>query len=241
MKDTSVERDKQPASVARAHEVSDAKLAAYLWQTYDLLDGYFGNLHWWPADSAFEMAVGSILTQNTAWRNVCLAITKLKEAGIVAPSDLEEVETERLEILIRSSGYYHVKARRLKAFSAFLQAEYDGSMTSFAAGTVNILRKKLLHVDGIGAETADSILLYACQKPIFVVDTYTKRILSRHAVVAETANYDTVQDKFMSNLPVSVPLYNQYHALLVHTGKQFCSTTKRCEGCPLGTLPTYTD
>jgi len=204
-----------------------------------LLDGYFGNLHWWPGDSVFEVIIGAILTQNTAWRNVTLAMTKLKEAGIVSPAELEQVETHDLERLIKSSGFYRVKTRRLKAFSYFLQVEFESSLELLTSEEVGKLRKKLLQVYGIGEETADSILLYACQKPIFVVDAYTRRILSRHAVVSEAAEYSSIQNVFMSNLPLAAPLYNQYHALLVSTGKQFCKTMKHCKDCPLGTLPPY--
>lgn len=206
---------------------------------YDLLDGHFGNLHWWPGDSVFEVIVGAILTQNTAWRNVALALTKLKDAGILTPLDLKEVEPENLENLIRSSGYYHVKARRLKAFSEFLQREYGSSLEGLAAEESDNLRIKLLQVHGIGEETADSILLYACQKPVFVVDAYTRRILSRHAIIQETAYYSAIQDLFMRNLPRSVSLYNQYHALLVNTGKLFCTPKRRCRECPLIELAPY--
>lgn len=211
----------------------------YLRRMYDLLNAYFGDLHWWPADSAFEVVVGAILTQNTAWHNVTLAISKLKDADLLTPEGLDRVEPERLAGLIRSAGYYRIKTERLKAFVCFLKAEYGGSLCRLAAEGTDALRIRMLQVRGIGEETADSILLYACQKPVFVVDAYTKRILSRHAVVNEQARYLDVQSLFMSSLPLDVPLYNQFHALFVQTGKEFCRKEKRCQACPLKELALY--
>lgn len=208
-------------------------IASDIRQIYQLLDGYFGNLCWWPADTPFEVVVGAILTQNTAWRNVVTAISKLKDANILAPEGLYRVELNTLETLIRSSGYYRVKAVRLKAFVDFLHKEHGGSLDALFAGEVWQIREKLLQINGIGEETADSILLYAGRKPVFVVDAYTKRILMRHGIVNASSGYRYIQSLFMTSLPQSVPLYNQYHALLVNTAKHFCTKKSLCGKCPL--------
>jgi len=197
-------------------------------------------LHWWPADTAFEVIIGAILTQNTAWRNVALAITNLKAAGVITPAGVNALAPDKLAQLIKPSGYYNIKAQRLQAFTRFLQDEFSGSMDALAAGDLEELRGKLLRVRGIGPETADSILLYACEKPIFVVDAYTKRILSRHGIVPTTADYAALQNLFMKNLPPRVGLYNQYHALLVNTGKIFCTPKQEhCGDCPLHNMPDH--
>ena len=211
-------------------------IASDIRQIYELLDGYFGNLNWWPADTPFEVVVGAILTQNTAWRNVVTAISKLKDANILVPEGLYRVELSTLATLIRSSGYYRVKAVRLKAFVDFLHKEHGGSLEALFAGGVWQIREKLLQINGIGEETADSILLYAGRKPVFVVDAYTKRILMRHGIVNERAAYRDIQSLFRASLPQSVPLYNQYHALLVNTAKHFCTKKSRCGECPLRDL-----
>ena len=214
----------------------DTDIASDIRQIYKLLDGYFGNLNWWPADTPFEVVVGAILTQNTAWSNVVTAISKLKDANILTPEGLYRVELSTLATLIRSSGYYRVKAVRLKAFVDFLHKEHGGSLDALFAGGVWQIREKLLQINGIGEETADSILLYAGRKPVFVVDAYTKRILMRHGIVNERAGYRDIQSLFMASLPQSVPLYNQYHALLVNTAKHFCTKKSRCGECPLRDL-----
>lgn len=207
-----------------------------LQQMYEKLDAYFGDLCWWPADSPFEIIIGAILTQNTAWRNVTYAIDKLKAAGILDQKRLYHVPINTLETLIRSSGFYRVKARRVMAFLKFFQEEYDGCLDRLFAGNHWGLRKKLLRIHGIGEETADSILLYAGGKPVFVVDAYTRRILIRHSLINGKATYSDVQKLFMDSLPESAPLYNQYHALLVNVGKIFCLKIQHCDGCPLSSL-----
>ena len=211
----------------------------YLRQIYDVLNGYFGELHWWPADTPFEVIVGAILTQNTAWQNAAKAIEKLKEAGILTPEGLHSVGIDTLAALIRSSGYYHVKARRLKAFIHYLHTEHNDTVENLFHGDIRQTREKLLQINGIGEETADSILLYAGGKPVFVVDSYTRRILERHDLVKEKAGYGEIQSLFMTNLPRNVALYNQYHALLVSTGKMFCTKKKLCGGCPLRELTVH--
>ncbi|RLB07779.1 MAG: endonuclease III domain-containing protein [Deltaproteobacteria bacterium] len=200
---------------------------------YQKLLNFFGEQGWWPADTPFEVVVGAILTQNTAWRNVERAIENLKREGILSPEGLKDVETSRLAELLRPAGYYNVKARRLKNFMDFLHREYGGDLNRMFSEPLHTLRQKILKVKGVGFETADSILLYAGGKPIFVVDAYTKRILARHGVITDGASYQDIQDLFMRNLPRSVPLYKEYHALLVKLAKTFCKTKFVCTGCPL--------
>jgi len=202
---------------------------------YETLNAHFGDLRWWPGDSPFEIIIGAILTQNTAWRNVEAAISKLKSNGYLYPEGIFSINEEILADLIRPAGYYNVKTRRLKSFIRFLYENYNGSLSEMLAEDLWCLREKLLTVKGIGEETADSILLYAGNKPIFVIDAYTRRILRRHDIIREDATYAEIQKMFMTNLPQSVPLYNQYHALLVNTGKYFCTKNPRCDKCPLHT------
>lgn len=209
------------------------KTDKYLLTIYNALDGYFGDLHWWPGETPFEVVVGAILTQNTSWNNVKVAVENLKSREFLDPEKLFEIEDNILAELIRPSGYYNVKTRRLKAFLRFLHREYGGNLEEMFEEDLWILREKLLDVNGIGEETADSILLYAGNKPIFVVDLYTRRILQRHNIIDGSPDYGEIQELFMTNLPASARLFNQYHALLVNTGKHFCRKTPRCEGCPL--------
>jgi endonuclease-3 related protein len=204
-----------------------------LCKIYKTLDKYFGELYWWPGETPFEIAVGAILTQNTNWKNVEIAIAKLKEADLLNPLRLYTEEDSVVADLIRSSGYYNIKTKRLKAFLRFLQEEYVGKMGEMFNEELWTLRGKLLGVNGIGEETADSILLYGGGKPIFVVDAYTRRILERHDIIPRDRSYKEIQTLFMENLPQDTPLYNQYHALLVNTGKHFCRKKPLCSGCPL--------
>ncbi len=205
----------------------------YLLAIYEKLDAHFGDLKWWPGNSPFEVIVGAVLTQNTAWRNVEKAIARLKTEGLLHPAGILEIDNSRLANLIRPAGYYNIKTQRLKSFLQFLYDKYGGKLDAMFSEDLWSLRARLLEVKGIGEETADSILLYAGRKPIFVVDTYTRRILQRHDLIRSDATYKQIQDLFMTHLPHSVPLYNQYHALLVNTGKIFCTRNPRCEGCPL--------
>jgi len=177
--------------------------------------------------------VGAILTQNTSWRNVEKAIQKLKRKGVLNPRGIHHLKKSRLASLIKSSGYYRIKTDRLKRFIDFLFEEYDGNIEEMGRERLGALREKLLKVKGVGPETADSILLYGLKKPIFVVDAYTKRILSRHGLISERASYEEVQALFMDHLPMDEKLFNEYHALLVHLGKTVCKKMPRCELCPL--------
>jgi len=200
---------------------------------YQKLYDFFGPRGWWPADSPFEIIVGAILTQNTSWRNVEKAIIRLKRKKLLTPEKLYYVEESVLAEAIRPAGYYNVKAKRLKEFINFLFEEYKGDLSLMFSENMDVLRVKLIAVNGIGPETADSILLYAGGKQIFVVDAYTKRVLLRHKFILNNTSYDEVQDLFMNNLPGDVELYNEYHALLVHLGKIFCKRKPDCTDCPL--------
>ena len=192
-----------------------------------------GPQGWWPGRTRFEVIVGAILTQNTAWTNVARAITNLRQARVLTPQALATLPTPRLARLIKSSGYYRTKAVRVKQFVRFLRAGYRLDLSRMFAERPSDLRKELLLVPGIGPETADSILLYAGAVPSFVVDAYTRRILERHSLIRSNATYDAVHALFMSNLPPVASLYNEYHALLVAIGKDFCRPVPRCEDCPL--------
>jgi len=203
---------------------------------YDKLNRHFGDLHWWPARTAFEVIIGAILTQNTAWRNVERALENLRDLSLLDPRSMDELDSHLLEALIRPSGTYRVKTARIKNFMRFLRNSYDGNLEEMFREELWPLREKMLGIKGIGKETADSILLYAGQKPVFVIDAYTRRILSRHGVTAAGASYDDLQNYFMNNLPAEVPLYNQFHALLVNVGKVYCRTLPRCGECPLQSI-----
>ncbi|MFC1594013.1 endonuclease III domain-containing protein [Candidatus Omnitrophota bacterium] len=193
----------------------------------------FGPQQWWPADSALEVIVGAILTQNTAWTNVEKAIQNLKEHKILSVRAMRDVPIKKLATLIRPAGYYNVKAQRLKDFVDFLFSRYQGSLARMFRTDFLQLRSQLLQVNGIGMETADSILLYAGNKPIFVVDAYTRRILSRHHLAEEAAAYSEVQSLFMDNLKNDARLFNEYHALIVRAAKEICKKIPRCDICPL--------
>jgi len=206
-------------------------------EIYRRLDEAYGDQRWWPGETPFEVAVGAILTQNTNWTNVARAIANLKREGVLSPGALRALPADELAWLIRPAGYYNVKARRLRAFLDFLGDDFAGDMAAMAACGLGKLRPRLLAVKGIGRETADSILLYACGLATFVVDAYTYRVLARHGLAAEDADYDEFKELFETNLPADVRLYNQYHALLVKVGKERCrKRAPACEGCPLEPL-----
>jgi len=205
-----------------------------LYLIYQKLYAHFGAQHWWPADTPFEVMIGAILTQNTSWQNVEKAINNLKKHKLLEPNKLFRLSHRKLSSLIRPAGYYNVKAKRLKEFLKFLSKICQGDLKKIYALKTQAMRKYLLSVKGIGPETADSILLYAMKKPVFVIDAYTKRILSRHKFIPQDSSYDEVQDLFMQNLKKDVKLFNEYHALLVRLGKEFCLKNKpRCNICPL--------
>jgi endonuclease-3 related protein len=206
------------------------------------LDEYYNSLftalgpqHWWPGNSPFEIIVGAFLVQNTSWKNVEIAISRLRESRLLSPSAIRRVNLRRLQNLIRSSGYFRQKARKLKAFCVFLQTEYSGSLRKmFATPTIG-LREKLLGIWGIGPETADSILLYAGKHEVFVVDAYAKRLLARHGWIGDKAEYDDVRWIFERRFPGNVERFNEFHALVVSVGKTWCRPQRpKCDECPLG-------
>jgi len=201
---------------------------------YQLLLDTYGKQHWWPGVNPFEVIVGAILTQRVAWANVEKALFSLKEAGLMEPQRLSEAPLKKIASLIRPCIYYNEKAKKLKAFLAFLEERYHGDLSSLLCLPVSSLRQELLFVRGIGQETADSIILYAAGKPSFVVDAYTRRILNRLGLIEERTKYAEVRVLFMENLPRDAALYNEYHALLVCHGKKRCHNTRPlCDGCSL--------
>jgi len=191
---------------------------------------------WWPGETPFEVAVGAILTQNTNWRNVEKAINNLRRAQVLTAQKLYGLPEENLAELIRPAGFFRLKAARLKHFLEFLKDECDLELSALASQDLETLRPKLLNVKGIGPETADSILLYALNMPSFVVDAYTGRVLNRHCLIPEDAPYEEIRSFFMDVLDPDTELYNEYHALLVRVGKNWCKTKKPlCGQCPLNT------
>ena len=210
-------------------------------EIYQLLYDAFGPQHWWPGETPFEIMTGAILTQNTNWTNVEKAIANLNRAGCLTPDALRRIEIKHLAELIRPAGYYNIKAKRLKNFVDWLFERYSGELTNLQTISTNQLREELLAITGIGHETADSILLYALGRPVFVVDAYTARITVRHELIEPGADYEQLRELFESNLPQDVRLFNEYHALLVKAGKEFCKTKAKCSGCPLEKLPHTLD
>lgn len=201
---------------------------------YDCMFTAFGPQGWWPGRTRFEVIVGAILTQNTAWTNVERAIAELKAAKLLRPDAMHKADIEQIALRIRSAGYFNVKARRLKNFTDHLFENHSGSLDRLFNTDSATLRAALLELNGIGPETADSISLYAANKPEFVIDAYTRRIFSRHGLVKEDACYDEVKTFFMDGLPKDTALFNEYHALIVKTAKEFCkSRNPDCDGCPL--------
>ena len=207
-----------------------------LLQIYQKMFDALGPRHWWPGETPFEVIIGAILTQNTNWSNVEKAIKNLKTAGKLSPEGMYELSVTELAELIRPSGFFNVKAKRVKAFINWLFSRYEGNLSKMFAQDLQSLRSELLSVKGIGSETADSILLYAGNMPTFVVDAYTHRIFSRHELIPEESTYDEMKSFFEENLPEDVQLFNEYHALIVNIGKTFCKTKKVCEPCPLKDL-----
>lgn len=200
---------------------------------YERLLNAFGPQKWWPARTRFEVIVGAVLTQNTNWGNVEKALNNLKAEKLLSPDALRDIPARKLASLIKPAGYFNVKTRRLKNFLSFFFNEYQGDLKRMAREDPGILRRRLLGVNGIGPETADSILLYALDQPVFVVDAYTKRILYRHNMVASGADYDTVQGILMKALGCDPRMFNEYHALIVRLGKDFCKPAPRCGRCVL--------
>ena len=208
--------------------------ASRLVAIYDSLYAFFGPQHWWPADSAFEVLVGAVLTQNTNWQNVKKAIDALRDAGLLSFDALHTLPETQLATYIRASGYYNLKARRLKNLLQMIADNYAGKLELLFQEETLVARRQLLSVKGVGPETADSILLYGGGHPLFVIDAYTHRIFSRHQFFPEECDYQTMQELFMDCLAHDAPLFNEYHALIVMTAKKFCKKKEGlCDLCPL--------
>lgn len=203
---------------------------------YHTLFNRFGPQHWWPGETPFEVIVGAILTQNTNWGNVEKAIRNLKKDNALTPEGLRNIPAQHLAALIRPSGYFNIKAKRLQNFMSFLFEGYGGSVDKMREEPLETLRPRILSVNGIGPETADSILLYALGKPVFVVDAYTKRILYRHGLIDKAADYHTMQRLLTDHMAQDRALFNEYHALIVRVGKEFCKPKPACETCPLNAV-----
>ena len=209
---------------------------ADLRRVYERLLRRFGHAGWWPGETPFEVCIGTILTQNTSWANVEKALDALRSRQLLSYAGLRGLPRARLAALIRPSGYYNVKTRRVRAFLEFLGREYAGRVEAMAGEEPRGLRAKLLSVDGIGPETADSIVLYAAGLPLFVVDAYTRRVFTRLGLLRGDESYDTIQRYFMERLPPDAALYNDYHAQVVRLGKEVCRPRPMCTTCPLDEL-----
>jgi endonuclease-3 related protein len=212
-----------------------------LTEIYELAFERFGPQHWWPGETQFEIITGAILTQNTSWTNVEKAIANLKSAGRLTPEKLHHCDLSQLAGPIQPAGYYNIKAKRLKNFVDWLFDNYNGKLSGLERVDTDQLRAELLAIKGIGPETADSILLYAFDRAVFVVDAYTARIACRHGLIEPDADYEQLRELFQSNLPQDTGLFNEYHALLVRVGKEFCKPKANCADCPLGKLPHCLD
>jgi len=204
-----------------------------LMQFYNAMLTRYGRQNWWPGHTPFGVMVGAVLTQNTNWTNVEKAIANLKAADLLDPHKLDALSQDELAEFIRPAGYFNIKSRRLKNLIRWFCREYDGCIESLADCSVDRLREELLCINGVGLETADSIVLYAFDKPTFVIDTYTHRILVRHGCVAPESDYEELKYYCQSKLPDDVKLYNEFHALIVQVGKNHCKPKPKCENCPL--------
>lgn len=207
-------------------------------EIYEKLLEKFGKQHWWPAETKFEVIVGAILTQQASWKNVEIAIQNLKRANVLNEKGIYEIKKEKLENLVKPSGFYRIKTKRLKNFVNFLFDKYNGNLEKLFKVNKNKLRNELLSINGIGKETADSIILYAANKPSFVIDAYTIRIFKRIGLINEK-DYDKVKLIFESNLKSDVNLYKEYHALIVEFGKNICKIKPLCHQCPIKKVCKY--
>jgi endonuclease III related protein len=217
----------------RGDAMNRAERRSLLVRVYETLLQVYGPQHWWPAETPFEVIVGAILTQNTAWKNVEKAMSALRNNGFLSFQELQHIPVADLAPMIRSSGYYNQKAGKLKTFCSYVGNHWQGDLEAFLDQDMAKLRNELIQLRGIGPETADSIVLYAAEQPSFVVDVYTYRVLSRHGWVPEQLAYDDLRDFFMDCLPRDVSLYKEYHALLVQVGHHHCRRRPSCTGCPL--------
>ena len=230
-------RSRKPRDIPAVSSRSAISPQPVLREYFEALFAAHGSQDWWPGRTTFEVIVGAILTQNTSWTNVEAAIANLRREKLLTPRAIESVSEARLRRLIRPSGYFRQKTKTLKAFVAFLRREYRGSLAKMFRTPTGTLREQLLEVRGIGPETADSILLYAGGHPVFVVDAYARRMLERHGLTDGKPIYEDIRALFEHSLPPDATLYNEFHALIVHTGKHFCRKREpRCEGCALKTF-----
>jgi endonuclease-3 related protein len=212
------------------------RITQVLEEMFDILYSALGPQNWWPAETGLEMMVGAILTQNTSWSNVEKAIENLRKRDLLSVAGLRDIPVSVLAEYIRSAGYYNIKAKRLKNLIGFIEAAHGGDINAFFSLDADALRGELLSVRGIGRETADSIVLYGAGMPLFVIDTYTYRILVRHGIIQEEAGYDEIQSLFMDNLPHDVQFFKEFHALIVKTGKLYCKKKPLCTTCPLASF-----
>jgi len=202
-----------------------------IYRIYKILYQTFGPQHWWPGDTPFEVMVGAILTQNTAWKNVEKAINNLKEKKLLSPEAIYNTSVQEIAEIIKPSGFFNIKARRLKSFISSFVENYGRNIKNMKRN--KNIREELLSISGIGKETADSILLYALDMPVFVVDAYTKRVLLRHNIINASASYDEIQSLLTKSIPRDVKIYNEYHALIVRLAKEYCRKNPLCDNCPL--------
>jgi len=203
---------------------------------YHQLVNCYGPQHWWPAQEPFEVIVGAMLTQAAAWVNVEKAIANLKAARALSPKALRRLSLSEVATLIHPCGYYNAKALKLKSLAHWLGEYYNDNLDKLFANNTERLRRELLSIHGIGQETADSIILYAANKPIFVIDAYTRRIINRIGLAPDSNSYTAYQALFMDNLPTDAELFNEYHALLVNLGKNVCRNRPLCQQCCLNNI-----
>ena len=216
--------------------MDNQSISQALQNIYHQLINYYGPQHWWPAEEPFEVIVGAILTQSAAWGNVEKAISNLKTAKTLSPKVLRRLSLSELAGLIHPCGYYNAKALKLKSFAHWLGEHYNDNLGKLFANNTDYLRQELLSIHGIGQETADSIILYAANKPIFVIDAYTRRIINRIGLALDSNSYTAYQTLFMDNLPSDVELFNEYHALLVCLAKNVCRNRPLCRQCCLNNI-----
>jgi endonuclease-3 related protein len=213
--------------------MATTSLTSDLFTIYDALHAAFGHQHWWPAKTPFETMIGAILTQSVSWKNAARAVKNLEAAGMLDPRLLATADTEDVARYIVPSRFYNQKAERIREFSRIYVAEFQADPAVMAAAEMGALRRRLLAIKGFGEETVDTILLYACGKPIFVVDAYTRRIFSRYGLLPEKVTYDQAQHFFSDHLPPDVDLFNDYHAQIVRLGKTTCRKSPLCDRCPI--------
>lgn len=215
-------------------DISDIRPAGEILRSiFNKLLHSFGPQHWWPGETPFEVIIGAILTQNTAWSNVEKAVCALKQNSLLSPSKLKNLTQDEIASYIKPSGYFNQKSKKIKIFLDFFELNFSSDIEKMKLCDSEELRTRLLGLFGIGPETADSILLYALDKPYFVIDSYTRRIFCRHKLISETQNYESIRAFFESNLDRDTGLYNEFHALIVRTGKYFCRKIPLCDICPL--------